>query len=72
MQYGTPEQVAQQRKDKEKADVVLMADDDPDILEAKRLADEKAQKKADKNRKKREKQKQKKAEQKAQSATVNA
>ena len=42
-----------------------MAEDDPDILEAKRLEEEKAQQKAEKNKKKKEKKKQKLAEYKA-------
>lgn len=45
MQYGTPEQVEAQRKAKEQMSAVVeMSEDDPDIVEAKRLAEEKAKK----------------------------
>jgi hypothetical protein len=72
VQYGTPEQVAAQRKAKEAALVADLREDDPDILEAKRLEEDKAKKNAEKNKRKKEKKKAKLAEQKLKSESVNA
>ena len=73
--YGTEEQVKAQKKLRtEQLEKISEAinEDDPEIAEAKRIADEKAKKHAEKNKKKKEKKKQKLAELKATSVQVNA
>jgi hypothetical protein len=73
VKYGTPDQInAQKAKQPRNQKIEETDETDPDVIEAKRLEEQRAQKKADKNKKRKEKKKQKQAEMKQNSQQVNA